>query len=146
MHPGTDKTGLVVRARSRRQVQTSAAGRATSRSPKGSRRVPVCSTTPATNGLEEAEAAGAITGYHFLRKEGGLRLRVAPDQEQSRRTMDRILDSLTAHGEISEWVRGVYEPEVYAFGGPAAIALGLGGTHRASESHSVAKPQVSSLH
>ncbi|MGH3833645.1 MAG: methyltransferase, FxLD system, partial [Pseudonocardiaceae bacterium] len=74
-------------------------------------------------GLEEAEADGAITGYHFLLKDGGLRLRVAPDQEQARRTMDRILDSLTTHGEISEWVRGVYEPEVFAFGGPAAMDI-----------------------
>ncbi|MGQ0775400.1 MAG: methyltransferase, FxLD system [Pseudonocardiales bacterium] len=76
-----------------------------------------------TADLEEAEAAGVITGYHFLRKDGGLRLRVAPDQERARRTMDRILDSLTTHGKISEWVRGVYEPEVYAFGGPAAMDI-----------------------
>ncbi len=74
-------------------------------------------------GLEEAEAAGAITGYHFLRKDGGLRLRVAPDQEQARRTMDRILESLTAHSEISDWGRGIYEPEIYAFGGPAATDI-----------------------
>lgn len=73
--------------------------------------------------LEQATADGTINGYHFLRKDGGLRLRVAPDSDRARQELARILDSLLARGDIAGWARGVYEPETYAFGGPAAMAL-----------------------
>jgi protein-L-isoaspartate(D-aspartate) O-methyltransferase len=72
-------------------------------------------------GLDQASATGTITGYHFLRKDGGIRLRVAPDNDRARHMLAQILDSLAARRQIGSWVRGIYEPEVYAFGGPAAM-------------------------
>jgi protein-L-isoaspartate(D-aspartate) O-methyltransferase len=73
--------------------------------------------------LERARAAGAIIRYHYLRKDHGLRLRVAPAGPIARNELALILDSLAASGEITGWARGIYEPEVHAFGGPAAMEV-----------------------
>lgn len=49
--------------------------------------------------------------FHFLRKDGGLRLR-------TERSIADLLDLLVADRVASYWVGGVYEPETEAFGGP----------------------------
>jgi protein-L-isoaspartate(D-aspartate) O-methyltransferase len=49
--------------------------------------------------------------FHFLRKDGGLRLR-------TEHSADRLLDTLVVDRVVSGWVGGVYEPETEAFGGP----------------------------
>lgn len=56
--------------------------------------------------------AHALDGqrFHFLRKDGGLRLRT----EHCSAT---LLDGLVTNGRISDWTGGVYEPETEAFGG-----------------------------
>jgi protein-L-isoaspartate(D-aspartate) O-methyltransferase len=54
--------------------------------------------------------------FHFLRKDGGLRLRT------SQRAAG-LLDELVASGLASRWTGGIYEPETHAFGGPAGIAI-----------------------
>ncbi len=54
--------------------------------------------------------------WHFLRKEGKLRLRTV-------HPADEILDNLVADQLAALWVGGVYEPETEAFGGPAGMVL-----------------------
>src|SRR5690242_5283853 len=63
--------------------------------------------------LEAAQAlASALHDqrFHFLRKDGGLRLR-------TERPAADLLDRLVADQLAAGWVGGVYEPETEAFGG-----------------------------
>ncbi|MFE0150165.1 methyltransferase, FxLD system [Nonomuraea sp. NPDC059007] len=62
--------------------------------------------------------SNALAGrrFHFLRKEGGLRLRT--DQP-----VGALLDQLVADEVVAEWVGGIYEPETAAFGGPQGMAV-----------------------
>ncbi|MFD5553756.1 methyltransferase, FxLD system [Streptomyces sp. NPDC127068] len=63
---------------------------------------------------ESAHAlSAALSGrrFHFLRKDGGLRLRTEHPAAD-------LLDRLVADRVVSAWVTGVYEPETEAFGGP----------------------------
>lgn len=71
--------------------------------------------------LGEAENDKVIHGYHFLRKDGGIRLRVRPNSEPAQQRLAAILDRLAAYGQIGGWALGIYEPETHAFGGPAAM-------------------------
>lgn len=48
--------------------------------------------------------------FHFLRKDGGLRLR-------TEHCAAGLLDRLVENGQIGNWTVGVYEPETEAFGG-----------------------------
>jgi protein-L-isoaspartate(D-aspartate) O-methyltransferase len=73
--------------------------------------------------LERAIAERAIAGYHFLRKGGKLRLRVTGDDEAAAARLAEILDTLTVTGAITGWTPGIYEPEIAAFGGPAAMTV-----------------------
>ncbi|MEU6406054.1 methyltransferase, FxLD system [Streptomyces sp. NPDC046985] len=62
---------------------------------------------------EAAQALSSALGnqrFHFLRKDGGLRLR-------AERSAADLLDRLVADQKASGWVGGVYEPETEAFGG-----------------------------
>ncbi|MGP3918264.1 methyltransferase, FxLD system [Nonomuraea sp. 10N515B] len=65
-----------------------------------------------------AKVSAALAGrrFHFLRKEGGLRLRT--DQ-----FVGALLDRLVAEQVVAGWVGGVYEPETDAFGGPQGMAI-----------------------
>jgi protein-L-isoaspartate(D-aspartate) O-methyltransferase len=54
--------------------------------------------------------------FHFLRKDGGLRLR-------TERPADDLLDSLVATQQATGWVGGIYEPETEAFGGPDGMTV-----------------------
>jgi protein-L-isoaspartate(D-aspartate) O-methyltransferase len=66
------------------------------------------------------EAAQALSSalhdqrFHFLRKDGGLRLRTEHSAAD-------LLDGLVADQQASGWVGGVYEPETEAFGGPESM-------------------------
>lgn len=73
--------------------------------------------------LELAIADGEITRYHFLRKGGKLRLRVSGGDAKAADRLSAILNTLGGHGLITGWVRGIYEPETAAFGGPAGMAV-----------------------
>ncbi|ACU72821.1 protein-L-isoaspartate(D-aspartate)O-methyltransferase [Catenulispora acidiphila DSM 44928] len=80
--------------------------------------------TPATAGamsaaLESAIEDGDIVGFHFLRKDGGMRLRAAGPKAADR--LPSVLDGLADRGLIAGWIFGIYEPEVEAFGGPAGM-------------------------
>lgn len=62
--------------------------------------------------------SSALSGqrFHFLRKDGGLRLR-------TERPAADVLDRLVADKLASGWTGGVYEPETEAFGGPDGMAV-----------------------
>ncbi|SDG41339.1 protein-L-isoaspartate(D-aspartate) O-methyltransferase [Sinosporangium album] len=68
------------------------------------------------------EAAIALTAalsdqrFHFLRKEGKLRLR-------TERPADRVLNDFVTAGLATSWAAGVYEPETNAFGGPQGMSV-----------------------
>nr|WP_256862197.1 methyltransferase, FxLD system [Microbispora sp. GKU 823] len=71
-------------------------------------------------GSVSQEAAQALASalhdqrFHFLRKDGGLRLR-------TERSAADLLDRLVADQLADGWVGGVYEPETEAFGGPEGM-------------------------
>ncbi|WP_194924888.1 methyltransferase, FxLD system [Catenulispora pinisilvae] len=69
--------------------------------------------------LESALEDGHLTNFHFLRKDGGMRLRMAGPKAADR--LPSVLDALADRGLIAGWTPGVYEPEVEAFGGPAGM-------------------------
>lgn len=74
--------------------------------------------------LDKAIAEGAISGYHFLRKNGGLRLRVCPDDAPARKAVTGIIAQAGKAGHLTDWTAGIYEPETHAFGGSAAMDAG----------------------
>ena len=65
-----------------------------------------------------AALAAALSGqrFHFLRKQGKLRLR-------TERPAADVLDRLVTDQLAAGWVPGIYEPEVSAFGGPDGMAI-----------------------
>ncbi|ASU81236.1 hypothetical protein CDG81_17735 [Actinopolyspora erythraea] len=71
--------------------------------------------------LRQLTTTGAITGWWFLRKTPGLRLRITPADNAS--TIDPLLNELQTTGALTTWRRGLYEPEQAAFGGPTAMSL-----------------------
>src|SRR6185437_6989356 len=68
-----------------------------------------------------AVLAAALCGkrFHFLRKEGKLRLRTEHPAAD-------VLDQLIAQQLATSWASGIYEPETAAFGGPAGMAVAHG--------------------
>ncbi|MEU4231994.1 thiopeptide-type bacteriocin biosynthesis protein [Nonomuraea sp. NPDC026600] len=68
--------------------------------------------------LEQLQADGAISGWWFLRKPPGWRLRL---RDADIPAIDQVLDELTAAGALTRWWPTVYEPETAAFGGPAGV-------------------------
>lgn len=62
--------------------------------------------------------ATALKGrrFHFLRKDAGVRLR-------TEQPATSLLDQLIADRVITGWTGGIYEPEVYAFGGPEGMEV-----------------------
>ncbi|MET8160343.1 methyltransferase, FxLD system [Sphaerisporangium sp. NPDC005289] len=65
-----------------------------------------------------AALAAALSGqrFHFMRKEGKLRLR-------TERSAADLLDQFVADEFAAGWVAGVYEPETEAFGGAQGMAI-----------------------
>ncbi|WP_240796303.1 methyltransferase, FxLD system [Streptomyces sp. RFCAC02] len=74
------------------------------------------------SGTDRRETATALASalhdrrYHFLRKDGGLRLRTEEPAAER-------LNTLLAEKLISRWTSGIYEPETEAFGGSAGMAI-----------------------
>lgn len=80
--------------------------------------------------MTDAEAAGLVASWSFVRKSPVWRLRYLPrrrDAEQETRAfLSQSLDSLHAAGRIAQWTETIYEPETHRFGGPAGMDI----THR----------------
>ncbi|WP_344452839.1 thiopeptide-type bacteriocin biosynthesis protein [Actinocorallia aurantiaca] len=70
--------------------------------------------------LDELTAAGAITGWWFLRKHPCWRLRLHHADPQP---VTEVLDELTEAGALAGWQPSLYEPETAAFGGPTAMSI-----------------------
>jgi thiopeptide-type bacteriocin biosynthesis protein len=75
--------------------------------------------------LRAAQATGIATAWWFVRKTPDWRLRISPATGTStadlRAALGPALDGLTAAGVLHGWSEGIYEPEVCALGGEAAI-------------------------
>lgn len=78
--------------------------------------------------LADAEAAGLVASWFFVRKAPCWRLRFLPSEDSTDSTaqdattfIHQRLDTLHEAGRIARWVTASYEPEAYAFGGPAAM-------------------------
>lgn len=79
-----------------------------------------------SRGLTDAEAAGIVGAWWFVRKAPQWRLRALPGPhgaDRLRPVLAGILDAVVEHRAITSWWPTVYEPEVPAFGGPAAMDL-----------------------
>src|SRR5262245_49824112 len=70
--------------------------------------------------LTEAQNKGLLHGWWFVRKGQTWRLRYVPDDSASTVVND-LLDNLAIDGRIVGWAAGIYEPEIVAFGGDAAM-------------------------
>ncbi|MEV6726610.1 methyltransferase, FxLD system [Streptomyces xanthochromogenes] len=64
-----------------------------------------------------------LAQWSFLRKFPWWRLRYRPAGPDSAQVLDAVLDELVDAGVLTSWIRGTYEPEAAAFGGPAAIKI-----------------------
>ncbi|MFE5860213.1 thiopeptide-type bacteriocin biosynthesis protein [Streptomyces virginiae] len=74
--------------------------------------------------LTDDEQAGLVGAWWFVRKAPQWRLRALPGRhgsDQFRHALAGTLDALVEHNTIISWWPTVYEPEVPAFGGPAAM-------------------------
>ncbi|MFK0223951.1 thiopeptide-type bacteriocin biosynthesis protein [Streptomyces vinaceus] len=77
-------------------------------------------------GFADAEQAGLIGAWWFVRKAPEWRLRALPGShgpDRLRHILSGVLDALVEQRMISRWWPTIYEPEVPAFGGPAAMDL-----------------------
>lgn len=81
--------------------------------------------------LEAAREAGLLHGWWFVRKKPWrLRYRAA-DPEPA--PIAQALNQLAGEGRISSWAQGIYEPEIRAFGGEAAMDIAHELFHRDSQ-------------
>ncbi|MHC3474883.1 thiopeptide-type bacteriocin biosynthesis protein [Streptomyces sp. 7R007] len=76
--------------------------------------------------LEQAEQAGTLTTWWFLRKYPCWRLRCRPGSLATRadaeKSLSTVLDRLLADRLVERWWQTLYEPESLAFGGPDGMA------------------------
>jgi thiopeptide-type bacteriocin biosynthesis protein len=75
--------------------------------------------------MREAESAGTLSSWWFIRKAPDWRLRCQPGSAatlpQMKTHLARALDDLATRREIAGWEQTIYEPETYVFGGPEGI-------------------------
>ncbi|MGH3899723.1 MAG: thiopeptide-type bacteriocin biosynthesis protein [Pseudonocardiaceae bacterium] len=86
--------------------------------------------------ITDAEAAGLVASWSFIRKKPCWRLRYLPPHQQAEQNaqafIHQSLDTLHKSGRIAQWVETSYEPEVHAFGGTAAMDVAHDLFHRDS--------------
>lgn len=74
--------------------------------------------------VTNAEAAGLVGSWSFIRKAPRWRLRYRPPhhgEQDAQAFIHQSLDTLQKSGHIAGWVETIYEPEMHAFGGDAAM-------------------------
>ncbi|MGH3942009.1 MAG: thiopeptide-type bacteriocin biosynthesis protein [Pseudonocardiaceae bacterium] len=74
--------------------------------------------------LSDTEAAGLVASWWFVRKAPCWRLRYLPahhGEQDAQAFLYQWLDALRATGHIAQWIETIYEPEIHAFGGIAAM-------------------------
>ncbi len=70
--------------------------------------------------LTDAEEAGIITAWWFVRKGDTWRVRLRPATPAF---LDQITTALLEQGTVRTWSKTIYKPETHAFGGPASMDL-----------------------
>lgn len=65
---------------------------------------------------------GLITAFHFVHKPPGMRLRFLGARERLIPEVDALFGAMTREGALKAYARGVYDAEVYQFGGEAGLA------------------------
>jgi protein-L-isoaspartate(D-aspartate) O-methyltransferase len=76
--------------------------------------------------LADAEDAGVVASWWFVRKGESWRLRCLPapgHDEQATAVVEQAMRDLMAHGPVRRWAAAIYEPETFAFGGAGAMDL-----------------------
>jgi thiopeptide-type bacteriocin biosynthesis protein len=77
--------------------------------------------------LQQAQEAGLLTGWWFLRKYPYWRLRCRPGPKSAAADMPTIissvLDDFVADGTVDRWQESIYEPEELAFGGAPTMDI-----------------------
>ena len=77
--------------------------------------------------LTSAETSGLIASWFFIRKAPYWRLRFLPAHHSTELDATTLihqrLDTLRDTGRIASWIETIYEPEMHAFGGAAAMDL-----------------------
>ncbi|MGH3909085.1 MAG: thiopeptide-type bacteriocin biosynthesis protein [Pseudonocardiaceae bacterium] len=77
--------------------------------------------------LLQAQRAGELTAWWFVRKHPCWRLRLHPGPTATiaelKVVFGAILNSLTEAGVLDQWWTVIYEPEILAFGGPRATDI-----------------------
>lgn len=77
--------------------------------------------------MTRAETAGLIASWFFIRKAPCWRLRFLPShdsiEQDATTVIHQRLTTLRDAGCIASWVETIYEPEIHAFGGAAAMDL-----------------------
>ncbi|MFF0630308.1 thiopeptide-type bacteriocin biosynthesis protein [Streptomyces sp. NPDC004296] len=77
--------------------------------------------------LSQAQEAGFLTGWWFIRKHPCWRLRLhALPESTAVADLSAALDHLREHHHVKRWWPGIYEPETTAFGG----TIGIGTAHQ----------------
>lgn len=75
--------------------------------------------------LTDAEISGLVASWFFIRKTPCWRVRFLPTDDSTTQDattfIHRGIDRLHETGRIARWVETLYEPEKYAFGGPAGM-------------------------
>ncbi|MYT68318.1 MULTISPECIES: thiopeptide-type bacteriocin biosynthesis protein [unclassified Streptomyces] len=72
--------------------------------------------------LRPLEADGSASMWWFIRKHPYWRMRVHTEhQNHVSDQLDAHLDNLVQAGHLRSWLRGHYEPEIAAFGGPTGM-------------------------
>ncbi len=71
--------------------------------------------------LATAQSDGVIILWWFVRKAPCWRLRYLSASSHASQRLAHVLNGLAAEGRISGWTAGIYEPEVFAFGGAAGM-------------------------
>ncbi|MGQ0775116.1 MAG: thiopeptide-type bacteriocin biosynthesis protein [Pseudonocardiales bacterium] len=75
--------------------------------------------------LADADAAGLLNRWFFIRKAQCWRLRYqasnAASGKEANTFVEQLLDSMLTQGQVIQWRESVYEPEVFAFGGPRGM-------------------------
>ncbi len=77
--------------------------------------------------MYEAEGAGAVSSWWFIRKAPNWRLRCQPGPATTlaelKTRLTYAFDNLVVQGHIVRWRESIYEPETYAFGGSESIRV-----------------------
>ncbi|MGH3914242.1 MAG: thiopeptide-type bacteriocin biosynthesis protein [Pseudonocardiaceae bacterium] len=87
--------------------------------PTSAAHIAACHLAPALN---KAQDADLLHTWWYIRKAPGWRLRYQPENHGTT-VIDDLLAKLIADGYITDWTRGIYEPETVVFGGPAAMRI-----------------------